>query len=105
MPVYEYECTKCGHHTEILQKISDTPVTQCELCKGGMKKLISMNTFHLKGTGWYVTDYASKSGGYDGKNGKSDKNDMQKEAKSSSDSPKKEASPSDAGEKKVKAKE
>lgn len=63
MPIYEYECTKCRHHTEVLQKFSDAPVTECELCHGKMKKLISQSTFHLKGTGWYVTDYASKSGG------------------------------------------
>jgi putative FmdB family regulatory protein len=63
MPIYEYECTKCGHQTEILQKFSDKPVTKCDVCHGSMKRLISHSTFHLKGTGWYVTDYASKSGG------------------------------------------
>lgn len=62
MPIYEYECTKCGHLTETLQKFSDPPIRKCELCQGKMRKLISPNTFHLKGTGWYVTDYASKSG-------------------------------------------
>ena len=72
MPFYEYECTKCNYHTEVLQKISDPPVTKCEKCKGKMKKLISHSTFHLKGSGWYVTDYASKSGGYDGKSGSGD---------------------------------
>ena len=74
MPVYEYECIKCGHHTEMLQKISDSPATRCELCKGKVRKLISQSTFHLKGTGWYVTDYASKSGGHDGKSVKSEEN-------------------------------
>jgi putative FmdB family regulatory protein len=69
MPFYEYECTKCHQHTEVLQKISDPPVTKCEKCKGKMKKLISHSSFHLKGSGWYVTDYASKTGGYDGKTG------------------------------------
>ena len=67
MPFYEYECTKCNHHTEIFQRISDKPVTKCEKCSGKMKKLISQSSFHLKGSGWYVTDYASKSGGYNGK--------------------------------------
>ena len=60
MPIYEYECPKCGHQTEIWQKISDKPIAKCELCRGRMKKLISQSSFHLKGTGWYVTDYASK---------------------------------------------
>lgn len=67
MPFYEYECTKCNHHTEVFQKISDKPMTKCKKCNGKMKKLISQSSFHLKGSGWYVTDYASKSGGYDGK--------------------------------------
>ena len=61
MPIYEYACTKCGHQTEVWQKFSDSPITRCNLCKGEMKKLISHSSFHLKGTGWYVTDYASKS--------------------------------------------
>ena len=60
MPVYEYECTNCGHRIEIMQKFSDPPIKECELCHGKMKKLISQCTFHLKGTGWYVTDYGSK---------------------------------------------
>lgn len=61
MPIYEYECQKCGHQTEILQKFSDPPVARCTECSGKMKKFISQSTFHLKGSGWYVTDYASKS--------------------------------------------
>ena len=61
MPIYEYECEKCGIHAEVLQKFSDPPVSECDSCHGKMKKLISQSTFHLKGTGWYVTDYASKS--------------------------------------------
>lgn len=62
MPIYEYECTKCGHQTEVWQKFSDPPIEKCEACGGRMRKLISHSTFHLKGSGWYVTDYAGKSG-------------------------------------------
>lgn len=61
MPIYEYECTECGSQTEALQKFSDAPLTECEFCKGKLKKIISQNSFHLKGSGWYVTDYASKT--------------------------------------------
>jgi len=61
MPVYEYKCSKCGHITEVWQKFSDSPLHTCEVCGGSVKKIISQNTFHLKGSGWYVTDYASKS--------------------------------------------
>jgi putative FmdB family regulatory protein len=61
MPIYEYECTKCGEVEEVFQKFSDKPKTKCHHCSGKLHKLISQSTFHLKGTGWYVTDYASKS--------------------------------------------
>ncbi len=63
MPIYEYECDACGRHMEVLQKFSDPPLTECEACHSGkVKRVISQSTFHLKGSGWYVTDYASKSG-------------------------------------------
>jgi putative FmdB family regulatory protein len=61
MPIYEYECTKCGRIEEIFQKFSDKPLVKCGHCSGKLHKLISHSSFHLKGTGWYVTDYANKS--------------------------------------------
>jgi putative FmdB family regulatory protein len=61
MPVYEYECTKCSKIEEAIQKFSDKPLTKCKHCSGKLHKLISQSSFHLKGTGWYVTDYANKS--------------------------------------------
>jgi putative FmdB family regulatory protein len=66
MPIYEYECTKCGKLHEIMQKMTDKPLTECTECGGKMKKMISNTSFVLKGTGWYATDYAagkSPSGG------------------------------------------
>lgn len=57
MPIYEYQCENCGKHFEIFQKIADQPLTECRVCKGKLNKLISQCSFHLKGTGWYVTDY------------------------------------------------
>jgi putative FmdB family regulatory protein len=62
MPIYEYECTQCGNVEEALQKFSDKPLTRCGHCNGKLTKLVSQSTFHLKGSGWYVTDYAKKSG-------------------------------------------
>jgi len=59
MPIYEYRCSRCGHISEVWQKFSDPSLEICEVCGGPVKKIISNNTFHLKGTGWYVTDYAS----------------------------------------------
>ncbi len=61
MPIYEYGCTKCGHHLEVMQKMSDKPLTRCPECKGKLEKQFSQTSFQLKGGGWYVTDYA-KSG-------------------------------------------
>jgi putative FmdB family regulatory protein len=61
MPIYEYECTKCGQIEEAIQKFSDKPLTKCKQCSGKLHRLISKNSFHLKGTGWYVTDYANRS--------------------------------------------
>jgi putative FmdB family regulatory protein len=63
MPIYEYECMKCGQIEEAIQKFSDKPLTKCRHCSGKLHKLISKNSFHLKGTGWYVTDYANRSRG------------------------------------------
>lgn len=60
MPIYEYKCTKCEKEQEFIQKFSDNPVTTCPDCGGEMKKLISTNSFVLKGSGWYMTDYGTK---------------------------------------------
>jgi putative FmdB family regulatory protein len=72
MPIYEYECTKCGNHMEVWQKFSDSPVTHCDSCPGKVRKVISQSAFHLKGTGWYVTDYSSKSGNKSGETKKAE---------------------------------
>jgi len=61
MPIYEYQCQKCGGITEALQKFSDKPLTRCKQCSGKLHKLVSRSSFHLKGSGWYVTDYANRS--------------------------------------------
>ncbi len=61
MPIYEYECIDCGEHVETMQKINDKPLTSCPSCSGKVRKLVSNCSFQLKGSGWYVTDYAKKS--------------------------------------------
>jgi len=60
MPIYEYICRKCKAHVEILQKITDKPLAKCRKCGGRLEKQWSSTSFQLKGTGWYVTDYAGK---------------------------------------------
>ncbi|MBS3756619.1 MAG: zinc ribbon domain-containing protein [Desulfobacterales bacterium] len=61
MPIYEYQCGACGRVHEILQKMSEDPLSKCPDCSGTLHKRISQCTFHLKGTGWYATDYANSS--------------------------------------------
>ena len=60
MPFYEYQCSACQHHVEVLQKISDAPLRKCPECgKSALKRLISAPVFRLKGGGWYETDFKS----------------------------------------------
>jgi len=61
MPIYEYQCAACGNVVEKWQKFSEAPLTVCPRCGGSLSKLISACAFHLKGSGWYVSDYAGKS--------------------------------------------
>jgi len=58
MPIYEYKCQNCGHYFEILQRISEEPLSTCPECKkNALKKLVSAPNFRLKGEGWYETDF------------------------------------------------
>ena len=63
MPLYEYQCEKCEHRFEIIQKFSDAPVSNCPKCDGAVTKLPSSPAIQFKGTGWYITDYARKPRG------------------------------------------
>jgi putative FmdB family regulatory protein len=61
MPFYEYECQACKFYTEVMQKITDSPLTRCPSCgKRRLKKLVSVPVFRLKGSGWYETDFKSE---------------------------------------------
>ncbi len=95
MPIYEYECRKCGHRFERIQKFSDRVVRTCPECKGRVDRLVHAPAIQFKGTGWYVTDYADKgkktesdtNGSGDGKkddakNGATDKPDAGAKSKS-----------------------
>jgi putative FmdB family regulatory protein len=64
MPFYEYECQACKFYTEVMQKITDAPLTKCPSCgKRALKKLVSAPVFRLKGAGWYETDFKSDKEG------------------------------------------
>jgi len=82
MPIYEYECAKCGKTIEVIQKMTDKPLKKHADCGGTLTKLISAAGFQFKGTGWYVTDYARK-GATESKEGSSESGDSKetKEAK------------------------
>ena len=69
MPLYEYQCEKCEHRFEVIQKYSDPLVTTCPTCGGPVRKLLSSPAFQFKGTGWYITDYARKGQTEGGKAG------------------------------------
>jgi putative FmdB family regulatory protein len=91
MPIYEYRCASCGFDKEYLQKLSDAPITDCESCgKPSMTKLISAAGFHLKGSGWYVTDFKN--------NGKKDKSEPKAADEAKPDAAKAEAGNKPAGE-------
>ena len=99
MPIYEYECRGCGELHEFIQKFSDSPKRKCPSCgKLRLKKLISAAAFHLKGDGWYVTDFRDKGKSKD--KGKSDSAESSSDSKSSdsksSDSKSSDSKPSDS---------
>lgn len=67
MPLYEYQCKKCKHKFEKIQKFSDRPLKKCPECGGPLEKLLHAAGLNFKGAGWYVTDYAGKSVSRDSK--------------------------------------
>ena len=84
MPLYEYKCGSCGKTFEVIQKFADAPLTIHPECGGDVVRLFSAPAFHLKGTGWYATDYAKKSNGPDSKS--KDDSQSKEDSKSKDDS-------------------
>lgn len=97
MPIYEYHCSKCGDF-ETMQKMSDKPLTQCPTCRRKVTKLISNTSFQLKGSGWYITDYARK-GDSGGAKGDKKGEDKKSEAKTDSSSTTSDSGSSDSSSK------
>src|ERR1051326_8145402 len=91
MPIYEYRCEDCGTF-EATQRITDKPLRRCPTCKGKVTKLISTTSFQLKGSGWYVTDYAGKEGKKGKEEGKAENKSESKSESKSDAAPGKESS-------------
>jgi putative FmdB family regulatory protein len=102
VPLYEYQCKKCHSLTERIQKFSDPPLTTCPHCGGELEQLLSAPAVQFKGSGWYVTDYAKKSGGDKSSNGGSSSSEKtsSESASGSSSSSEKSSSGSQQAEKK-----
>ena len=88
MPLYEYRCQGCGETIETIQKVSDSPLSECEACGGILERLLSPSAIKFKGSGWYVNDY-----------GKKDRQDSSDKDSSDKDSSDKDSSDKDSSEK------
>ena len=104
MPLYEYECKKCGHRFEKIQKYSDKMVKKCPECGGQVEQMISAPAVQFKGSGWYVTDYAKKGSSQGSSGGDSEAKDK-KDDKPKSDTPSKDSSSKDSSAKESSPKE
>lgn len=94
MPFYEYECSSCKFYTEVMQKISDAPLTKCPSCgKKALKKLVSAPNFRLKGGGWYETDFKGDKENKRNLAGADEESASKSEASTASGSPKPDAAP------------
>jgi len=103
MPLYEYECKKCHHRFERIQKFSDRMVKKCPDCGGPVEQMISAPAVQFKGSGWYVTDYAKKSPAQSSSDGSG--KDSKKEDKSKTESSSKEGSSKEGSSKEPSSKE
>ncbi|MBF6567271.1 MAG: zinc ribbon domain-containing protein [Candidatus Binataceae bacterium] len=95
MPIYEYQCSKCGTF-EAMQRITESPLKKCPTCKGKVERVMSRTSFVLKGSGWYLTDYA-RAGKTEGKDGGKSDSSSTAAANGASSSESKSEARSDAG--------
>ena len=105
MPLYEYECKKCGHRFEKIQKFSDRMVKRCPDCGGQVEQMISAPAVQFKGTGWYVTDYAKKTSSPGSSSSGDSASKEKKDDKSKSDGGSKDSSPKESSSKESSSKE
>jgi putative FmdB family regulatory protein len=103
MPLYEYQCKKCGHRFEKIQKFSDKMVKKCPDCGGVVEQMISAPAVQFKGSGWYVTDYAKKS--HAPASSESGAKDSKKDDKAKSDGTAKDSSAKESSSKEASSRE
>lgn len=97
MPIYAYKCSACGHEQDVLQKLSDAPLTDCPQCgKAAFSKQLTAAGFQLKGSGWYVTDFRNKGSSKSGGSSTSSSSGASDSGSSSSSSSSESSSPSGA---------
>jgi putative FmdB family regulatory protein len=102
VPLYEYECTKCRHRFEKIEKVSASSKKKCAKCGAVAKRLLAAPAIQFKGSGWYVTDYSGKSAGGDGTKG--EKAETAPKTEKPAEAPKTEAA-KESGTKKTKSKD
>ena len=95
MPLYEYQCTKCGHRFERIQKFSDKHIKKCPKCGGSVEQLLSAPAVQFNGSGWYVTDYARKSHAHSSDSAGKDTKEAKKEEKPKTETSAKESKKAD----------
>jgi putative FmdB family regulatory protein len=106
MPLYEYECDRCGHRFEVIQKYSDPPIAVCPKCGGEVRKLFSSPAIQFKGSGFYITDYArAGKSESDGGSSSKEQGSSSKEQGSSGSGEAKAGAPESKGESKAESKE
>jgi putative FmdB family regulatory protein len=92
MPIYAYRCTECGHELDVLQKISEAPLTDCPAChRPTLTKKLTAAGFQLKGSGWYVTDFRDKAAKKEAKADAAGSNEAKADAKPATEAPPKPA--------------
>ena len=95
MPLYEYRCQECGGTLEVIQKFSDSPLTQCTDCGGELQRLLSAPSIQFKGSGWYVSDYGRKNADNKRTSGENAPVSKEKESQADSNAPAKDVSTKD----------
>jgi putative FmdB family regulatory protein len=99
VPLYEYQCAKCGKRTEKIENVSGPHLKKCPYCSGKVERLLTAPAIQFKGSGWYVTDYASKSSAKDGATAESASSEK-KDSTEAKDSNSKDSSSKDSKDKK-----